>query len=102
MNQATEPVSVTILDRKYQFACTPEQRKDLIEAARTLDERMKDIRETGRLMSLERIALQAALNLSDELLKLQRRSSLHEERIDNRIRVLADELTGQIEDALKG
>ncbi len=92
MSVAAEPVSVTILDRKYQFACTADQRKDLIEAARVLDERMKDIRESGRLMSLERIALQAALNLSDELLKMQRIASVREDQIDSRIRLLADEL----------
>jgi cell division protein ZapA len=92
MSSAAEPVSVTILDRKYQFACAADQRKDLVEAARVLDERMKDIRESGRLMSLERIALQAALNLSDELLKMQRIASAREDQIDNRIRLLADEL----------
>lgn len=97
MSVAAEPVSVTILDRKYQFACSADQRKDLIEAARVLDERMKDIRESGRLMSLERIALQAALNLSDELLKMQRLESAREDQIDSRIRLLADEL----EQALK-
>lgn len=97
MSQPAEPVSVTILDRKYQFACTPEERKNLVEAARILDERMKDIRDNGRLLSLERIALQAALNLSDELLKLQQEASLREERIDTRIRLLAD----QLDDAMK-
>ena len=101
MTRPSEPVSVTILDRKYQFACAPEDRKDLIEAARDLDERMRDIRESGRLMSLERIALQAALNLSDELVKLRRLASLREERIDHRIRLLADQLSSQIDDALK-
>lgn len=92
MSVQVEPVSVTILDRKYQFACTADQRKDLIEAARVLDERMKEIRESGRLMSLERIALQAALNFSDELLKMQRDANNREVQIDSRIRLLADEL----------
>jgi cell division protein ZapA len=96
VSAAAEPVSVTILDRKYQFACTADQRKDLIEAARVLDERMKDIRESGRLMSLERIALQAALNFSDELLKLQRVVSQREDQIDSRIRMLADELEQEL------
>lgn len=97
MSDSTEPVSITILDRKYQFACTPEERKDLISAAQHLDDIMKEIRETGRLMSLERIALQAALNLSDELLKMKRTRELREEKIDSRIRMLAD----QLDDALK-
>jgi len=96
MSVAAEPVSVTILDRKYQFACTAEQRKDLIEAARVLDERMKEIRESGRLMSLERIALQAALNFSDELIKLQRIIGQREDQIDSRIRLLADELEQEL------
>jgi cell division protein ZapA len=98
MSNSAEPVSVIILDKKYQFACSPEQRNDLVEAARQLDECMSDIRESGRLMSLERIALQAALNFSADLLRLQRTETQRQERIDQRIRLLAD----QIDDALKG
>jgi cell division protein ZapA len=97
MSQSAEPVSVIILDKKYQFACDPEQRNDLIEAARNLDDCMVAIRDSGRLLSLERIALQAALNLSADLLRLQRQETQREEKIDNRIRELAD----QIDDALK-
>jgi cell division protein ZapA len=98
MSNSSEPVSVIILEKKYQFACSPEQRNDLVEAARHLDECMSQIKESGRLMSLERIALQAALNFSADLLRLQRNETQREERIDQRIRSLAD----QIDDALKG
>jgi len=97
MNQTPEPVSVIILDKKYQFACDPEQRTDLVEAARYLDECMSEIRESGRLMSLERIALQAALNFSADILRLQRSETQRQEKIDSRIRNLAD----QIDNALK-
>lgn len=97
MSHSAEPVSVIILDKKYQFACAPEERNDLIEAARNLDERMTEIRDSGRLLSLERIALQAALNFSADLVRLQRREAQRTEKIDSRIRVLAD----QIDDALR-
>jgi cell division protein ZapA len=97
MNQTPEPVSVIILDKKYQFACDPEQRNDLVEAARYLDECMCGIRESGRLMSLERIALQAALNFSADILKLRRSETQREDQIDKRIRNLAD----QVDNALK-
>ncbi len=97
MSNQPEPVSVTILDKKYQFACEPDQRNDLIEAARILDERMNEIKDTGRLMSLERIALQAALNFSAEIVKLRANENYRQENIDSRIRLLAD----QIDDALK-
>ena len=98
MSDAAEPVSVIILDKKYQFSCSPEDRNELVEAARHLDECMTEIKEGGRLMSLERIALQAALNFSADLLRLRRSESQREERIDQRIRKLAD----SIDDALKG
>lgn len=98
MSSQPEPVSVTILEKKYQFACEPDQRNDLIEAARNLDERMNEIKDTGRLMSLERIALQAALNFSAEIVKLRATENYRKENIDSRIRLLAD----QIDDALKG
>ncbi len=97
MSNPPEPVSVIILDKKYQFACDPEQRNDLIEAARQLDESMSEIKDTGRLMSLERIALQAALNFSAELMQLKANENYRQEKIDSKIRKLAD----QIDDALK-
>jgi len=97
MSQPPEPVSVIILDKKYQFACEPDQRNDLVEAARQLDERMNAIKDSGRLMSLERIALQAALNFSAEVLEMRRIEDVRQDKIDSRIRNLAD----QIDDALK-
>ena len=96
MNNPPEPVSVIILDKKYQFACEPDQRNDLVEAARQLDERMGEIKDTGRLMSLERIALQAALNFSAEIMQLKRTEDYRQEKLDSKIRLLAD----QIDDAL--
>jgi len=98
MNDPAEPVSVTILDKKYQFACEPDQRSDLIEAARQLDDRMSEIKDAGRLMSLERIALQAALNFSAELVNLRRNEERREDTIDRKIRLLAEQLDDALEE----
>ena len=87
-----EPVKVTILDRQYQFACPEAEREALKHAARQLDESMREIKDSGRLMSLERIALQAALNYCDETLKLRKSADARKEKIDNRIRMLADQI----------
>jgi len=88
----SEPISVDILDRQYQFACSPEERQALKEAAVYLDERMRSIKGAGRLMALERIAVMTALNLSDELLRLQKHEQHRKDTLDSRIRMLADEL----------
>ena len=99
MNKSSpEPITVDILGREYQFACEPDERKALKEAALFLDERMRAIKGAGRLMALERIAVMTALNLSDELLKLQKNEQYRQENVDSRIRMLVDEL----DDALEG
>jgi cell division protein ZapA len=92
METNAEPITVSILDREYQFSCQPDERKALREAAALLDERMRSIKGEGRLMALERIAVMTALNLSDELLRLQKHEKHRQENVDSRIRMLADEL----------
>jgi len=67
----TNAVSVEILEKEYQVACPPEQEPELIAAARHLDQQMRDIRATGKVIGLERVAIMAALNLSHELLSLR-------------------------------
>jgi len=98
MENTSEPISVSILDREYQFACEPEEARALKEAATFLDERMRSIKGVGRLMSLERIAVMTALNFASELLKLEKQEQHRVKHVDNRIRMLADEL----DDALEG
>ena len=62
-------LSVTILDREYLVACPTGQEKKLTEAAMTLNDKMREIRETGKVFGIERIAVMAALNLTHELLQ---------------------------------
>ena len=97
-NTSSEPISVEILDREYQFACEPEERAALKAAAIFLDERMRAIKNAGRLMALERIAVMTALNLSDELLKLQKVEKHRQENVDNRIRMLVNELDDALDE----
>ena len=64
-------VSIRILDKEYQVHCPPEQREALLSAAHGLDLRMREIRRSGNVIGLERIAVMAALNLSYELMQAQ-------------------------------
>lgn len=61
--------SVTILEKEYQVACPEDQQAELLLSARHLDEQMRAIRATGKVIGLERIAVMAALNISHELLQ---------------------------------
>lgn len=68
MSQANT-VTVKILDKDYQVACPEEQEAELVSSAKYLDKQMRGIRETGKVIGLERIAVMAALNISYELLQ---------------------------------
>ncbi len=69
MSQDT--VNIRILDKEYQVSCPPEERSALLQAARSLDERVRSIRNSGGVIGLERIAIMAALNLTYELSKVE-------------------------------
>jgi cell division protein ZapA len=71
----SEPVSVSILDREYLIACTPEERPGLIAAASYLDAKMREIRAAARSANLDRIAVLAALTIAHELIGARQRES---------------------------
>ena len=70
---STEParVSVRILDKEYFVACPHDERAALLDAAEFLNGRMREIRVTGKVVGLDRIAVMAALNLANELLRVK-------------------------------
>ncbi len=65
----SEPVRVHILDREFMVAAPPEEREGLLESARQLDTRMREIRDAGNIVGIDRIAIIAALNITHEMLQ---------------------------------
>jgi len=72
LSTAAVTVGVRILDLDYQVSCTEEQVDELRESARVVSRSMEEIRASGRVFGLDRIAVMAALNLAHDNL-LQRR-----------------------------
>tara|TARA_Y100001935_G_C17261416_1_gene486638 strand:+ start:1020 stop:1331 length:312 start_codon:yes stop_codon:yes gene_type:complete len=60
--------AVKILNKEYRIACEPEHEEALLRAARLLDTRMREIRDSGKVIGTDRIAVMAALNLAHELI----------------------------------
>lgn len=75
-------LNVTILDRDYLVACPQGAEQKLTEAATTLNAKMREIRDTGRVFGIERIAVMAALNLTHELLQTKPDSQMDLSVID--------------------
>lgn len=66
---SNDTVIVKILDKDYQVACPAGQRDALADSANYLDQQMRNIRANGKVIGLERIAVMAALNITNQLLQ---------------------------------
>ncbi|EXJ10537.1 MULTISPECIES: cell division protein ZapA [Nitrincola] len=66
---ASRSVTVKLLDKEYTISCPDGAEAELLASADYLNEKMRDIRNTGKIVGLERIAVMAALNMSHELMK---------------------------------
>lgn len=64
----TSFLDVNILDREFRVACPVNERGELLDAVKYLDLKMREIRDAGKIASVERIAIMAALNIAHELL----------------------------------
>ncbi len=71
MKSDTAGVNVTILGKQFLVACPDNERQSLTAAAQYLDEKMREIQKSGRVIGSERCAIMAALNIANDLLQLQ-------------------------------
>ena len=71
MTQMHAQVNVKILDKEYQVACKTNERAKLLDSAEMLNLKMQEIRDSGKVSGLDRIAIMAALNLANELLQIR-------------------------------
>lgn len=90
-------VIVRILDKEYQVACPPDQERALIEASRHLDRQMRTVRDSGKVIGLERIAVMVALNTTYELLGKAEPVEVVDQSSLDQMRRLSD----RIDDALQ-
>jgi cell division protein ZapA len=68
MNKEASGLDVTILGRQFRVSCTEDEQRDLLKAVDYLDAKMRAIRDSGKVVGVERIAIMAALNIAHELL----------------------------------
>lgn len=69
MTEMYAHVNVKILDKEYQVSCKADERADLLDSAELLTAKMQEIRDSGKITGLDRIAVMAALNMANELLR---------------------------------
>ncbi|CAH1076367.1 cell division protein ZapA [Candidatus Nitrotoga sp. 1052] len=66
--ESARTLNVTILDREFRVVCSEVERPELLDAVAYLDKKMHEIRDIGKVVTIERIAIMSALNIAHELL----------------------------------
>jgi len=94
-NQAR--VSVRILEKDYHISCPAEERSDLLDSAEYLNAKMREIRDSGKVVGLDRIAVIAALNMANELIRFRNRDTNLETEVGGRLRILRERVESALE-----
>lgn len=92
MNQNRKTVSVKILDKDYQVACSPDEEVLLSISARHLDDTMRNIRSSGKVVGSDRIAVMAALNVTNDLLHGKEAPSAANPKQDEQIKRMSQKI----------
>ena len=90
------PMTVRILDKEYRIACPQNEQAALLTSANYLNERMKEIRDSGKAIGADRVAVLAALNLTHELLN----QKAEREKVEQSFGIRLDSLQQRIDVAL--
>ncbi len=88
----TKPASITILDKEYLIACSNEEREVLDDAASLLNERMQEVKTSGKIIGSEQIAVLAALNIAHEMLAYKKENEGYTSDVGGVVRRLQNKI----------
>jgi cell division protein ZapA len=96
--QTNVSLDVAIMGREFRVACPEEEKESLLHAVAFLDRKMREIRDQGKVIGLERIAIMAALNITHDYLAakpVNPDERIHREHIGRLTRLLDQALAPQ-------
>ncbi|MDP2325649.1 MAG: cell division protein ZapA [Gammaproteobacteria bacterium] len=97
MTEAITQVNIKILEKEYQIACPSSERGALLDSAEMLNAKMREIRDTGKVIGLDRIAVMAALNMANELLHSRSRGEVIEGDAKLRLKAMRERVEGALQ-----
>ena len=92
MNENGKPVTINILDKEYLISCNEDEREQLHTAVTYLNTKMLDMKNSGRVIGSERIAVMTALNLAHDLLAYKQENDDYTSSVDTAIQRLRNKI----------
>jgi len=78
MSKDTIPVTIQILEKEYKISCPQGEHDSLLASARNVNDNMMKVREGGKALSADRVAVMAAINIAHELVKNKEKPNIDE------------------------
>jgi len=80
------------MEKEYRVACREGEQESLHASARFLDEKMREIRNSGKVIGTDRIAVMAALNLAHDLLDHKNSKDTYSQNVTKRLRAMQEKI----------
>lgn len=96
MSKDSAPVSVIVLEKEYLITCEENERESLRNAADYLNQKMDEMKRSGSVIGVERIAVMTALNITNELIAYKKENQDYTSSVDSTLK----RLQNKINDAL--
>lgn len=96
-NEMYAHINIKILEKEYQISCPADERKALVDSAELLNAKMREIRDSGKVVGLDRIAVMAALNMANELIAAHGKGDVLESTAKLKVRAMRE----RVESALQ-
>jgi len=92
VNEMFAHVTVRILEKEYHVACPAHEKAELLASAELLNRKMREIRDSGKVVGLDRVAVMAALNLANELIRANGQDQELKDIVGLRIKAMRERL----------
>jgi cell division protein ZapA len=86
------PITIKVLDKEFRIACPESEQASLLESANYLSDKMREVRDTGKVIGMDRIAVMTALNLAHELLQSKSEQVDFTQNFGHRLELLQDKI----------
>ena len=96
MSNDLTTLNVKIMDKEYKISCPADEEDALKRSARYLNEQMMEIRSTGKVVGVDRVAVMAALNITNELLMGSKNASSTQDVTNRRVKMLNEKIASAL------
>ena len=82
-------LTISLMGREFRVACPEGEEKQLLASVEYLNRKLREVRDTGKVVGNERIAIMAALNIAHELMSNDGKASASFDASAYRRRIVA-------------